>query len=78
MGGNKTPEIKNDEEMYDLSEDEMDKMFGTSHADLQMRVAGIKSREEAISLKSEIENDEDLTELGKDDLKNDIEALWHV
>lgn len=59
-------------------EDNLEEMYGASHADFHNRLAGLKSKEEAILLKDEIENDEKLTEMGKEDLKNDLEIMWKI
>jgi len=59
-------------------EKNLEKMYGPSHADFHNRVASLQSKNEAISIKQEIERDKELTKLGREDLMNDLEITWEI
>ncbi len=60
------------------SDEQMEEVYGKSHAGFEDRVAGGGTREEMITLKLEIEKDKELTEAGRFSLLNDLNTLWEV
>lgn len=62
-----------------MEEKQMDEAFGVDHADFQMKVVSVTSKEEANSLITEIlAFNGGLTDAGKDDLIIDLERLWKI
>ena len=71
--------MKSPEKGINIPEEKnLEKMYGPSHVDFHNRLAGLQSKDDAIFLKKEIESDEELTDLGRDDLTNDLEIMWKI
>jgi hypothetical protein len=60
------------------TDDEMNKMYGASHASFEDKIVSLTSKDEALALKSEVHSDTNLTDNGRDSLLNDLYQLWEV